>query len=82
MDLRHLHLNVFRKFEAMLRKYCLGIGHVKGGDVADREAVARVHIRQADRALDDAGQRGHIPYLLERWKEALVRARAAKLPEL
>mmetsp|Transcript_68228 Transcript_68228/g.200349 ORF Transcript_68228/g.200349 Transcript_68228/m.200349 type:complete len:371 (-) Transcript_68228:119-1231(-) len=63
------HAAVDVEADATGRDDRLGVAHVEGRHVADREAVPAVHVRQADRVLADARQRGHVADLLDRRQE-------------
>ena len=56
--------------------------HVERGDVADREAVARVDVGQPDRRAHDARQRGDVRELLHRGQEAAVPRRLGLVAQL
>ena len=64
------HAAVDIKTNAAGRDDGLGVGRVKGGDVADGEAVARMQVRHGQRGADDPRERCDVGDLLDGREEA------------
>eukprot|EP00429_Kryptoperidinium_foliaceum_P073492 CAMPEP_0176208088 /NCGR_PEP_ID=MMETSP0121_2-20121125/12942_1 /TAXON_ID=160619 /ORGANISM="Kryptoperidinium foliaceum, Strain CCMP 1326" /LENGTH=532 /DNA_ID=CAMNT_0017547067 /DNA_START=33 /DNA_END=1630 /DNA_ORIENTATION=+ len=63
------HAAIDVEADAARRHHGLRVAHVKRRYVPDREAVAAMHVGEADGVLHDARQRSHVADLLDRGEE-------------